>query len=277
MKKFRSKFFRVAVEGATTDGRRIERDWIEQMAATYNPSKYGARVWLEHIRGTLPDSPFRAYGDILAVKADDVEIDGKKVRALFAQIQPTDDLVSMVNTHKQKLFTSIEVREKFADSGKAYLMGLGVTDTPASLGTEMLAFSAQNPEASPLRARKQSPDNLFTLAEETELIFEEIEDRPSLGAQLLNNIQELFKSKQNRDDGEFSTMGKALEAVAEHSKELADEFAAEQRTTADLRHQLQQLSADFTELKTQLGNTQDHSQQQRPVASGGAPTILTEF
>ena len=277
MKKFRSKFFRVAVEGATTDGRRIERDWIEQMAATYNPSKYGARVWLEHIRGTLPDSPFRAYGDILAVKADDVEIDGKKVRALFAQIQPTDDLVSMVNTHKQKLFTSIEVREKFADSGKAYLMGLGVTDTPASLGTEMLAFSAQNPEASPLRARKQSPDNLFTLAEETELIFEEIEDKPSLGAQLLNNIQELFKSKQNRDDGEFSTMGKALEAVAEHSKELADEFAAEQRTTADLRHQLQQLNADFSELKTQLGNTQDHSQQQRPVSSGGAPTILTEF
>jgi len=123
MKKFRSKFFRVAVEGATTDGRRIERDWIEQMAATYNPSKYGARVWLEHIRGTLPDSPFRAYGDVLAVKADDVEIDGKKVRALFAQIQPTDDLVSMVNTRKQKLFTSIEVREKFADSGKAYLMG----------------------------------------------------------------------------------------------------------------------------------------------------------
>jgi hypothetical protein len=277
MKKFRSKFFRVAVEGATTDGRRIERDWIEQMAATYNPSKYGARVWLEHIRGTLPDSPFRAYGDILAVKADDVEIDGKKVRALFAQIQPTDDLVSMVNTRKQKLFTSIEVREKFADSGKAYLMGLGVTDTPASLGTEMLAFSAQNPEASPLRARKQSPDNLFTLAEETELIFEEIEDKPSLGAQLLNNIQELFKTKQNRDDGEFSTMGKALEAVAEHSKELADEFAAEQRTTADLRHQLQQLNADFSELKTQLGNTQDHNQQQRPVASGGAPTILTEY
>ena len=277
MKKFRSKFFRVAVEGATTDGRRIERDWIEQMAATYNPSKYGARVWLEHIRGTLPDSPFRAYGDVLAVKADDVEIDGKKVRALFAQIQPTDDLVSMVNTRKQKLFTSIEVREKFADSGKAYLMGLGVTDTPASLGTEMLAFSAQNPEASPLRARKQSPDNLFTLAEETEFIFEEIEDRPSLGAQLLNNIQELFKSKQNRDDGEFSTMGKALEAVAEHSKELADEFAAEQRTTTDLRHQLQQLSADFSELKTQLGHTQDHNQQQRPVASGGAPTILTEF
>lgn len=272
MKKFRSKFFRVAVEGATTDGRRIERDWIEQMAATYDPSKYGARVWMEHIRGTLPDSPFRAYGDILAVKADDVEIDGKKVRALFAQIQPTDDLVSMVNTHKQKIFTSIEVREKFADSGKAYLMGLGVTDTPASLGTEMLAFSAQNPDASPLKARKQSPDNLFTVAEETELIFEEIEDKPSLGAQLLNNIQELFKGKQHRDDGEFSAISRAVEAVAEHSKEVA-----EQEATSALRHQLQQLNSDFNELKTQLSNTQDHSQQQRPIAHGSGAPILTEF
>jgi hypothetical protein len=162
MKKFRSKWFRVAVEGATTDGRRIEREWIEQMASSYDRSKYGARVWMEHIRGTLPDSPFRAYGDILAVKAEDVEIDGKKVRALFAQIEPTDDLVSMVNKLKQKIFTSIEVREKFPETGKAYLMGLGVTDTPASLGTEMLAFSAQHPNASPLKARKQSQDNLFT-------------------------------------------------------------------------------------------------------------------
>ena len=173
MKKFRSKWFRVAVEGATTDGRRIEGDWIDQMATSYDRSKYGARVWMEHIRGTLPDSPFRAYGDILAVKAEEVEINGKKVRALFAQIEPTDDLVSMVNKLKQKIFTSIEVREKFADTGKAYLMGLGVTDTPASLGTEMLAFSAQHPDASPLKSRKQSPDNLFTVAEQvSDSLFE---------------------------------------------------------------------------------------------------------
>lgn len=57
MKKFRSKWFRVAVEGATTDGRRIEREWIEQMASSYDRSKYGAQVWMEHNRGTLPDSP----------------------------------------------------------------------------------------------------------------------------------------------------------------------------------------------------------------------------
>ncbi|MBV8972708.1 MAG: GPO family capsid scaffolding protein, partial [Sphingomonadaceae bacterium] len=46
-----SKFFRVAVEGGTSDGRVISRDWIEQMAATYNPATYGARISCEHIKG----------------------------------------------------------------------------------------------------------------------------------------------------------------------------------------------------------------------------------
>ena len=47
----KSRFFRVAVEGATTDGRTIEANWLEEMAASYNPATYAARVNLEHIRG----------------------------------------------------------------------------------------------------------------------------------------------------------------------------------------------------------------------------------
>ena len=34
-----SKFFRVATEGATTDGREIQRSWIEQMAKNFNREK----------------------------------------------------------------------------------------------------------------------------------------------------------------------------------------------------------------------------------------------
>ena len=40
MKK--SKFYRVAVAGATTDGRIIEASWIQQMAKNYNPNTYTA-------------------------------------------------------------------------------------------------------------------------------------------------------------------------------------------------------------------------------------------
>lgn len=43
-KKFRSNWFRVAVEGATTDGRTIQRSWIDDMAATYNRETYNARI-----------------------------------------------------------------------------------------------------------------------------------------------------------------------------------------------------------------------------------------
>ena len=51
-KKLRSKFFRVAVEGATTDGRVIERQHITDMAASYDPQLYGARIWVEHLRSS---------------------------------------------------------------------------------------------------------------------------------------------------------------------------------------------------------------------------------
>ena len=45
-KPLKSKFFRVATEGATTDGRAITREQIEQMAKNFDPAKYGARVWV---------------------------------------------------------------------------------------------------------------------------------------------------------------------------------------------------------------------------------------
>ncbi|EFP2416359.1 GPO family capsid scaffolding protein [Escherichia coli] len=38
----KAKRFRIGVEGATTDGREIQREWLEQMAASYNPAVY---IW----------------------------------------------------------------------------------------------------------------------------------------------------------------------------------------------------------------------------------------
>ncbi|RRV04451.1 phage capsid protein [Pseudomonas sp. v388] len=275
MKKFRSKFFRVAVEGMTTDGRKIERSWIEQMAASYDRAKYGARIWMEHIRGMTDDSIFRAYGDVVATRSEEVVIDGEKRLALFAQIEPTDDLVNM-NKRKQKIFTSIEVAEKFAGTGQAYLVGLAVTDTPASLGTEALQFAAQLP-SNPLASRKQAVDNLFTAALETELEFEEYEDKPGIGVQLFTKVQALLKGKQARDDSELGAVSEAVEAIALHSKHMADDIAAQQQCTADLRGALQQLTADFIALKTELSCTPDPSQATRPHATGSSQHALTQF
>lgn len=263
-KKFKSSWFRVATEGATTDGRKIERVWIEDMASTYDRTKYAARIWLEHYRGVLADSPFRAYGDVLAVKAEEVDVDGEKRMALFAQIEPTDDLIAM-NKAKQKLYTSIEIDPRFSDSGRAYLTGLAVTDSPASLGTEALQFSAQNPAASPFAGRKTNPDAMFSEAVETALQFNEVEDKQSLGTMLFARVQDLLKLGQAKVDGDFSQASKAIELVAEQVGSLSEQVAG----VVELTSQVATLQAELGELKTQLGNTENHSQSHRPLSAGG--------
>jgi len=106
----KAKKFRVATEGATCDGRTIERAHIEQMAANYNPKTYGARVNMEHYKGLLPDGPFKRYGDVLELSTAEEE---GKLR-LYAVIDPTDELVSMTKA-RQKVYTSIEINPNFAD------------------------------------------------------------------------------------------------------------------------------------------------------------------
>lgn len=288
IKKFRSKFFRIGVEGATSDGRVIERGHIEEMANSYNPKTYGARVWIEHMRSLLPESPFRAYGDVTALKAEEVEIDGKKKLALFAQIEPTKDLVHMVNVLKQKLYTSMEIAAKFADTGKAYLQGLAVTDSPASLGTDMLSFAAQNPAANPLASRKQNPDNLFTAAVDAALEFEEFEedDTSSVSAvtALLSRIADLLKGKTEpaqdpkpatppAGTAEFTSVVKVLEDLA---KVQSEQFAALNGQLAARAQESQQLRTDFAALKQQLSTTPAPNQTTRPAAIGGNGIALTD-
>lgn len=276
MKKFRSNWFRVAVEGATSDKRKIQRSWLEQAAKNFNPATYGARVWLEHFRSLLPDGPFKAYGDVTAVKVEEIEINGQNKLALFAQIEPTADLIAL-NKAKQKIYTSIEIDDSFADTGEAYMVGLAVTDSPASLGTDVLAFSAQKPEASPFKDRHYSATSMFTEALEAELAFEEVEEKPSIGATLLSKVQGLINGKQAKDDKEFSAVGEAVEAIALHSKELSEQLQAEQKKTADLSTKLNTLDTEFKALQTQLAGTQSQHQQQRPPVTGGDGKALTEY
>lgn len=275
MKKFRSNWFRVAVEGATSDKRTIKRSWLEQAAKNFNPTTYGARIWLEHFRSLLPDSPFKAYGDVLAVKTEEVEVNGQKKLALFAKVEPTSDLIAM-NKAKQKIYTSIEIDESFADTGEAYIVGLAVTDSPASLGTDVLAFSALKPEASPFQDRHYSATSMFTEAVETELKFEEVDEKPSIGIQLLSKVQALLTGKQSKDDSEFAQIGQAVEAIAEHVKDLPDQLATERRFSAGLKIQLDQLSSEFIALKTKLSTTQDPNQKTRPQVSGGGNQVVTD-
>jgi hypothetical protein len=172
----KTKFVRVAVEGATTDGRTIDRNSLIEMAASYNPSTYTALVNMEHIRGISAEPPFNSYGHITGLRTEEIDLTiGDKTEkrlALFAEIDALDSLVE-INRKGQKLFTSIEINPNFAGTGKAYLMGLAVTNSPASLGTEMLKFCAGQGENSPLAARKQAKHHEIAEAIETSLEFSE--------------------------------------------------------------------------------------------------------
>lgn len=273
-----SKFFRVATEGATTDGREIQRSWIEQMAKNFNREKYGARVWLEHMRGMLPESSFAALGDVLAVESRTVE-DGKL--ALFAQIEALPALVAM-NKAKQKIYTSIEVDPNFAKSGEAYLTGLAVTDSPASLGTEVLKFAAGNPDASPFKGKKHSEGALFSAAVETELGLEG--DAESIASTLINKFSDLLKNlsgiaapKHTPETTEvFATktlevLGAADAAIQHQAKELATEKAAREK----LAGEFSALEKKFNELTVKLSK-QDGGGTTRPEATGTEGAVLAD-
>ena len=275
-KKYRSKWFRVAVEGATTDGRNIERAWIEQMAAQYSRNTYGARINCEHIKWAWPGGEFGAYGDVLACKAEEVELNGDKKLALFAQLEPNEALLAL-NKAGQKVYTSIEVNPSFADTGKAYLVGLAITDTPASLGTEALQFSAKN---GTLANRKQDKDNLFTAAEEAVIEFEEVTEPESKALGLFNRVLEALgksKDKAVKDDAQFSELTDAIEALASHAQEQGAAFTAEQKARQELSDKVTKLETELADLVKRLSETEDHSQQQRPPATGGDGKVLTKF
>ncbi|BAP41307.1 phage capsid scaffolding protein [Pseudomonas sp. StFLB209] len=125
---------RVAVSGPTADNREITVQELRDCADTYKLSRYTAVIWNEHERE--PGS----YGEVFAVRLveDDPELEPGQV-ALEAQLKPNDKLLYL-NDQGEKIFTSVEITPNFANSGRNYLTGLAVTDSPASLGTQPLYF-----------------------------------------------------------------------------------------------------------------------------------------
>lgn len=132
-----SHWKRVAVSGPTADGREITVQELRDCADTYKPSRYTAVIWSEHER--WPGSHGTVFSTRLLDENDDPELEPGQV-ALEAQLKPNDKLLSL-NDQGEKLFSSVEITPNFANSGRFYLTGLAVTDSPASLGTQELYFS----------------------------------------------------------------------------------------------------------------------------------------
>lgn len=244
----KSKWFVVATEGATTDGRNINRHWIEQMAKNYDPvNTYGARVNLEHFKAWYyreNDPHAKRYGDVLALKSEARE-DGKL--QLLAQISPTEELVAM-NKARQKIYTSVEINPNFADTGEAYLVGLAVTDDPASLGTEMLKFAQQSAH-NPLHNRKLTPENLFSETVEAVLEFTEAQEKEK--EPFFQRIKALFSKNETNADARFSEHEQAIELLAKNLNAEVEKFNGE---IEKFNAELEKLNSENHAQKTELAN-----------------------
>ncbi|MGU5792190.1 GPO family capsid scaffolding protein [Aeromonas hydrophila] len=271
----KSKFFRVAVEGGTTDGRAITREWLEQMAQRYNQSTYGARVNMEHIRGIDPNGLFKMYGDITAAKTEEVTIEGEQRLALFVQIDPTPELVEL-NKKRQKVFTSVEIHPNLNEKG-AYLMGLAITDSPASLGTDMLQFCAGAGDKSPLASRKQHKECLFTEALETVIEFESEQEK---GLSLAERIAALFSTHKKQSSADFSDVHQAVETVAKEvttlDADLQKKFTEQAQTLTELTNKQDATAKALADLTAKLEGQEAFNQQRPPATGGDSASIQTD-
>ncbi|MBC4642280.1 GPO family capsid scaffolding protein [Klebsiella quasipneumoniae] len=283
MAKKVSKWFRIGVEGDTCDGRVISATDIQEMAETFDPRVYGCRINLEHLKGILPEGPFSRYGDVVELKSEKIDDDSvlKGKLALFAKITPTDDLIAM-NKKLQKVYTSMEIQPNFANSGKCYLVGLAVTDDPASLGTEYLEF-CRGAKFNPLNRFKAAPGNLISVATLAELEFEDLPE--NVFTALSDKVKTIFSRKQASDDARFQDVHEAVTTVSEHVQEnltatgqrLAELENAFATLKQDVTTKADQTRQAFSQLKTSLDNTESITQPRRKLSTGGGgDELLTD-
>lgn len=286
------RFFRVAVEGDTTDGRKITRQDILDCAETFNPQLYGVRINLEHYRSIIPGGPFDMLGDVTAVKADEIDLPvgnvTQKVMGLFAAITPLPAFVD-INKKKQKVFSSIEIGQNCRGTGKAFLVGMAATDSPASFGTEALEFAAKTPGF--YSNRKLAADNLLCQAHEIpqEVFTAEQPDAEADPTGILASAKAFFDRftkapeavQQQQTPPEVQTLAAPAaapqgDALAAFGMMFGQMSTAIDRIATDNTAALTKLTADLAALTTKVDATPSGSFTRRTPATGGAATVRTD-
>ncbi|WP_298290407.1 GPO family capsid scaffolding protein [Novosphingobium sp.] len=268
----KTKPFLLATAGSTVDGRTIDDKMLEQMAESYNPKTYGARLNIEHIRGISGDGPFRAYGDVLELSVGEVDVDfnGKteKRKALYGVFDVNDD-AKKLNEAGQKVYPSIEIEPNFGGKGFAYMMGCALTDSPAAIATERLQFNRSLPGTVTVSADKAEP-----------LEFADA-DVTQGGSALLAGMAKLFdgfaakftkadeKPEPKADDPkadpaafDFTQMRELFDGLGQTFATAVDGLRTEFRAEADA------LAVKLKKIEETQERTPDHNHRARPVASG---------
>lgn len=289
------KRFRVAREGQTVDGRSLSQQQIIDMSETYDPVEYTARINCEHMSdywsGLNGRNNEGALGDIIKVDhgVETFTQNGSNVQlmCLYATLSVLPTLVE-ANQKGNKIFTSIEFYPKFADTGRAYLVGLAVTDRPASRGIEPLKFN-RNADAlrtdindqelilmtktAPATAANTDPAtpvvNNTTEQPVTDTQTQDLNTQPEAN-NFLQKLSTMFASKKSG----MSTQEQEL--VLESFKKLNEKTDDVAKENEGLQTELSELKTAFEELKTQLSTQPATNLTNTPPATGGSAQ-LTEY
>jgi hypothetical protein len=187
----------IAAMGLTVDGREISEKDINDIVATYNYKKYGARINLDHefnwsgwAAKNLSNLDIKGgmLGDVIELTTDKND---EGVKVLYAVLSPNASFVQL-NQADQAVYFSIEIDRDFMKSGQTYLTGLAVTDYPASTYTDRIHFGQQNKDhaANPNQAQTPSDTDLLKVS----LALEDAA-KPSKSL-----FKQLFNFKKDDDD-----------------------------------------------------------------------------
>ena len=284
--KAKGKKFRVATSGATIDGRTIKPEWLSQAAKNYNPADtYAARINVDHYLGWGAKSEsFGAFGDVASLSTETNAKTGKL--ELWAELVPNARAIEL-NKSGQKVYTSIEIAPSFADTGEAYLVGLALTDSPASLATSRVEFSAQPEDASMSAAAfsdvgKFAKAEAFVMAHPIAFDLSDCvpDDTQKAGwfTEFKASLAAKFKAKDKDAEALAAEVRESLGTLADKTVERIEHEADAANTRADqLAGEIKGLADEIKQLKSSLDGKPAQDFKARPASSGGAGQQLTEF
>ncbi|HFK5775806.1 TPA: GPO family capsid scaffolding protein [Enterobacter ludwigii] len=212
----------ICTAGTSIDGRPIEESWLLEAAERYDTSFYVALIWPHHTE-SLKEREFYTpnYGIVKELKTERVDGDLK----LYAKFAPNQFLIN-ANKESQKLFTSCEFWENFQGQGFTYLQAVAATDVPASVGTDMMKFSAQMRN----QGIRFGNSNQFSLGE---LLPEK---QPSLIDRIISGMTTRKytpeKPAEETDPMNAEELKDILQQMLQAAKAMTD--AAKGRTTGDV-------------------------------------------
>jgi hypothetical protein len=171
---------------------------------------------------------------------------------------------------RQKVYASIEINPNFADTGEAYLVGLAVTDDPASLGTEMLQFSAK---ATKTRWQAESCTRTTCLPKPSNSPW----NWKKTPARPFSRVKELLSVKGKTDAAKFADQSAAIEALATNQRELQENITALnslQKTVEEQAVAITALTEQHESIVTKL--SADPASPARHAATGGNAEPVTD-